>query len=289
MTSKHNLIKGSIFMIIAFFFIAVFGSLLKEAGESGSKIWVTFIAYLSAFILHAIYMWEKPSFLKTKRIVRHFFRGFFGVAATVLYIWAMHSIPLLDATLLFNTTPLFIPLLSIFFLKSKVTWKIWLSVVIGFIGVVLILKPTDDIFKEIGDILGLASGLFLALAFIQIKLLTATEPGKRITFYFFLFGTLLMIPFLFFAEAPPLKTWIFGSLAGVSFVLTQIFIVKAYQCAEAHDMGAFQYSSVVFAGIIEWIFWHQTPTILTVIGVVLVIIGGSLVILLSDNKKETIK
>lgn len=276
-------------MIIAFFFIAVFCTLLKVAGESGSKIWVTFIAYLSAFILHTIYMWEKPSFLKTRRIVRHFFRGFFCVAATLLYIWAMHSIPLLDATLLFNTTPLFIPLLSIFFLKSKVSWKIWLSVVIGFIGVFLILKPTDDIFKEIGDILGLASGLFLALAFIQIKLLTTTEPGNRIIFYFFLFGTLLMVPFLFFAEVPPLRTWIFGSLAGVSFVLTQIFIVKAYQSAEAHDVVAFQYTSVIFAGVFEWIFWHQAPTILTLIGVILVIIGGSLVILLSGNKKAAVK
>jgi len=274
-------------MIIAFFFVAIFGAFLKMASKDSSSIWASFMAYIFALIIQIILVSRKGiSFLKTKRFFGHVGRAFFGALATILYIISMKYIPLLNATLLFNTTPLFIPILAIFMLKAKISWKVWCSIVIGFIGVIFILKPGIGILDHPGAIIGLGSGLCLATAFIFIKILTSTEPPERIIFYFFFLGTCFFVPILFFAgEVPSFTYWAWGLGAGASFILTQFFIVKAYTYADPHDIGAFQYVSVIFAGLIGWIFWDRIPTDTDIIGVILVIIGGILAILLSEHRK----
>lgn len=281
------MILGSVYMIITFFFVAVFGLFLKVGQVGTTAIWMTFMAYLSAFVFAAILVFrEGLSFLKTHRFFVLFLRAFFGTAATVLYVIALKYIPLINATLLFNTTPLFVPIFCFLILKVKVSWKVWIAILIGFIGILFIIRPTPSSLGRPGDLLGLGSGIFLALAFTMVKILTSTEPIKRINFYFFGIGTLLMLPFLFFSHPTPgLNNWAWAAGTGVFFILCQIFLIKAYQRAEPHEIGVFQYTSVVFAGLFDWIFWQKVPSLLTLIGVVLVIIGGCLVIWMNSSKK----
>lgn len=282
------MIKGSFYMIVTFFFVAVFGVFLKVGQEGTTAAWMTFIGYAVAFgflVLHTCKI--GLSYLKTKRIIPLFLRAFFGSAATLLYVLSLRYIPLLDATLLFNTTPLFVPIFSIFILKSKISWKVWLAILVGFVGILLIIRPSPHSLGHPGDLLGLGSGILLSLAFVMVKYLTSTEPMQRINFYFFGFGMLLLSPFAFFSEPlPTLVNWGWGLGTGAAFILCQVFLVKAYQCAEAHEIGVFQYSSVVFAGFFDWILWNKTPSLLTFIGVVCVIIGGALAIILSPNRKH---
>lgn len=281
------MIAGAIYMTITFFLVALFGVFLKIGQVGTTAIWMTFIAYLVAYVIAILWVIKNGiAFLKSKRVHILFLRALFGVTATLLYVLSLQYIPLLNATLLFNTTPLFVPIFSIFVFRLKVSWKIWLAILVGFIGIVFIIRPSMEELMKPGDLLGLASGISLALAFVTVKSLLSTEPMKRINFYFFGFGSLLCLPFIFFSTpyASPIN-WAWGVGTGVCFILCQIFLMKAYQKAEVHEVGVFQYTSVVFAGLFDWILWNKTPSILTLIGVILVIIGGALVIWLSPGKK----
>lgn len=170
---ERNIVKGSVLMIFCFFFVSVFGLLLKFGSKQGLSPFLNcFILYLSGLIIQSCLIYKKGiSFLKTKRPVGHFFRGFIGALATIFYILAMKTIALMNATLLFNSTPLFIPIIALLFLRAKISLKVWISIVIGFVGVVLILHPRGDLFQW-GDLYGLLSGIALAIAFIFIQLLS---------------------------------------------------------------------------------------------------------------------
>ncbi len=162
MADKPDLRKGSLYVLAAFFFMAVFGVLTKEATlAGGAPLWVSFITYGSGALLMLPVLFRNGwSFLKTQHIGYHFGRAAFGVSASFLYMLSMEHISMVNATLLFNTTPIFIPLLSILFLGAVVTKRTWLAIGIGFIGIILIIRPSEQIFTQPGNHIGLASGIF---------------------------------------------------------------------------------------------------------------------------------
>lgn len=284
---REKLLQGSLYMIIGFFFVAIYGAFLKAATNSiESILWGTFISYLTPCIIQYCCIAKKGVvFLKTKKYGSYAGRIIFGVLSTLLYISSIHYVSLLNATVLYSTTPLFIPIFAIFILKSKVPAKIWASLIIGFIGILFILRPDESILKRSGDLIGLSSGAIQALAFIFVKILTKTEPIRRINFYFFLFSALLLLPLvILFWEPHPFIDWIWAISAGIAGFFAQLFIVKAYQEAEASEVGAFQYASVVFSGLIGWIVWKQTPALFDLIGVLLIMIGGILAVTMFNKK-----
>lgn len=283
---QKSLIKGSLFMIVAFFCVSLFGLFLKLSSEDSSSLWSLFLGYVFALLIQSVLTLRNGiSFIRTKRPMGHFFRGFIGVLATLFYLLALKLIPLMNATLLFNTTPLFIPLIAWIFLGTKIPGKIWVAIGIGFLGAICILRPTSGFF-EVGALFGLLSGICLAIAFITVQILATTEPRDRINFYFFLIGTicsLLLFPYF----GPMHSYWaiFYSFLVGITFVLVQQFLVLAYSYASAHEVGVFQYVSVVFAGIWGWLIWNERPDLIEYLGIVLVMIGGSLVILLRKKNQ----
>lgn len=290
-TYEPNLSKGVFYALIGFFFMALFGIFSKMASADTTPLWINFLAYFTGFIFFLPIVLNKGlGFLKTQHFKYHFGRGFFGVLASLLYIYSLPYISLLNATLLFNTTPLFIPLFAIFMMGVKVNWLTWLSIFVGFIGVIIIIQPNATLFEKPGNLIALFSGITLALAYVFIKILTPTDPPLRIVFYFFLLASFLQIPFLFFAGPfPSTKTCLLAMGAGVTQILAQWFIVKAYEYAEAAKVGVFQYTSVVFVGIIDWLLWGVIPTASDYLGGAIVILAGIIIISTFWGKAKPVK
>lgn len=287
-THSPNILKGSLLAILAFFFMAVFGILTKTACEYGDPIWVSFITYCVAFLSTAILI--SPQGFATLRSQKYPYliaRGGIGTIASFLYMISMHYIPIVNSTLLFNTAPIFIPFISILFLKVVVPRNIWYAVLIGFIGIVIIIKPGPSILTDPGNLIGLASGISLAIAYLIMKFLTATETGLRILFYYFLIGVLIQIPLLAFAQTPVSYTLIgYASLCGIVLMLAQVGLVRAYIYATASEVGVYQYSSVVFVAIVEWLIWAKAPDLLDCAGFILVAIAGIFIITFSGKVNE---
>lgn len=277
MADKENLFRGALFSLFAFFCMAAFGAFVKAAD---SALWANFLAFVSGLlILFCIVLRPGTQIFKTEHFGLHFCRAFFGIAASIAYVCAIDYIPLLDATLLYNATPLFIPIFSIFLLKCKVERLTWIAILVGYIGVAFIIRPSSHILAQSGDFLGLGSGILLALAFTFVKLLTRTESFFKIVFYYFFLATLLQLPFLsLFGPYPSTESILYSCAAGISLLLAQLGIAKSYSFAPASKVGIFQYSSVVFIGIIDWIVWGITPNLFEVLGTLIVILAGVLII-----------
>ncbi len=281
-----SVIKGSLFGIFAFFCMAIFGILTKEASKLGDAIWVSFITYVIATL--GIWTLSLPKGIRALQSQHYpllIGRAVIGTAASFLYMLSMRYIPIVNSTLLFNTAPIFIPLLSMLFLKAHIQKSIWYAVALGFIGILVIIKPGTDILIEPGNLIGLLSGIALAIAYLLMKLLTSTDTGLRIIFYYFTLGMLAQIPLLFFTTSHmPLESVLYASLSGIMLLIAQLGLVRAYIYAEASQVGVYQYCSVVFVGIIEWLIWGKAPGWLDFIGFLLVGIAG-IIIIRSGNKK----
>lgn len=260
--------------------MAVFGILTKMAYLKDGAIWVSFITYLAGtLVLLPFVGYLGIDFLKSAHYPALLGRAIFGCAASFLYMLSMLYIPIVNATLLFNTAPIFIPLLAMFFLKVHIARNIWFAIVLGFLGIIIIVKPTSDILTKPGNLIGLASGISLAVAYLLIKILSATETKLRIVFYYLCVGALIQVPLLLFAgPLPVVESCAWAALSGIVLVLAQVALVEAYSLAEASQVGVYQYSTIVFVGLMDWLIWGIVPSLFDLFGVILVVLAGILII-----------
>lgn len=217
-----------------------------------------------------------PGNLATGQFPLHLLRGLTGLGAMYCFYYALGHIPLAEAMLLKLTAPLFIPLIAFLWLAESVPVKVRWAIVIGFMGVVLILRPG---FAEVSPValVALAGATLAAVAKVTIRGLSATEPSTRIVFYFALLGTVVSaLPVAWHWVTPSPAAW--GLVLAVSGLATagQLLMTRAYGMAPAAQVGPFTYVSVVFASLYGWLFWDELLDMLTLAGAILIAAAGVL-------------
>ncbi|MEN9877818.1 MAG: hypothetical protein RLZZ158_857 [Cyanobacteriota bacterium] len=275
---KESLLLGSTFLVLAFLantIQSVFGKVLEAQLSVEMFTWVTFLSAL--VIITPIAGSRGFKDLKTNVIKIHLIRGGTGIAGFLLFIAAAQLTSLVNANVLLNTTPIFIPLLALLFLHTKIDRKLWIAIALGFAGMVIVVKPDSTIFTNPGNLLGLTAGFVTAVEFLAVKHLDETESPITQMFYFLLIGTifssLLVIGKL---QAINHEQALIMLATGGCLVCFQFLLIKAYTFAKPHEIGAFQYSSVVFAAILGWVIFKEQLDPGTIIGTMLICVGGVL-------------
>lgn len=208
----------------------------------------------------------------------HLIRGFAGWACFYSYYVAIGKIPLVDASLLRNTAPICVPFFTFFIFGGRISAQGIVGILIGFAGVLFILKPEGDTIS-IWHGIGFLSGVTLALSMIYTRELAESEPSNRILFYYFLISLTLSTPLaLVNFTNIPLKLWPALLFVGFSIFLTMKLYNHAYANAPANTIAPLTYFGVIFAGLLGWIFWGHTPDFRSLWGMLLVIGGGILAI-----------
>lgn len=274
-----DLRRGALLMLASGLLFSTMGALVKHISAHLPNEMVVFVR--SAMGLLALLPWvlhRGVGQLKTKNLRGHLGRGLAGVAAMYCYFYAIAHLPLAEAVLLNYSTPLFVPFIAAAWLGEKISRKLWTAIGTGFAGIVLILKPGLDLFTPV-SLIGLASGMFAALAMVSIRRLTRTEPVLRIVFYFSLVCTAVSaVPLIWRWQAPDPGLWALLIGMGVLASLAQLLLTRAYSHAPAAQVGPFTYSTVVFAAAIGWMFWGEIPDLLSFSGTALVCLAGIMTI-----------
>jgi drug/metabolite transporter (DMT)-like permease len=197
----------------------------------------------------------------------------------------------MNASLLYNTGPIFIPLLGRIFYKHRIDHIETLAIFISIVGVAFVVKPDHGLIDPKG-IFGLLSGLFMAGSQTIYGVNAKREhPGSNL-FYLFFLPTLFAIPALFlFPPSHEQVQGIFQHLPmillflglALSSIFNQIFRGYAYQKAPAASLAPFLYFSTIIAALFDWWFFHIPPTILTIVGFLL-ILGASTLKLILHNR-----
>jgi drug/metabolite transporter (DMT)-like permease len=274
---KPNLIFGALLCTLGYLFIAIMGACSKLVSLEVPVVVILFFQNLICLLLLLPEIFIKGwHTLKTKRIGLHLMRDVMGTLSFFSLFLALKKIPLVDGVLLQNTAPLWIPLVVLIWLKVHMHGHLWWGMVVGFLGVVLILKPSAGII-DVNSLLGVASGIFLAVSLVAIRRLTSTEPTHRILFFYFLFGTLVTSPFALTELAALSQKSLFLLIGvGVSMFIAQTLITYSFTHGKASTFAPIAYSAVIYSGILGWFIWHHLPDLLSSIGLILVIIGGIL-------------
>jgi drug/metabolite transporter (DMT)-like permease len=208
--------------------------------------------------------------LKTTRIKSHLWRTSYGLAAMYCFFYAIAHLPLADAMLFTYSAPLFTPLIAWWWLKEPLSKRMLLTSCIGLLGVLLVAKPSTALFSG-NALIGMSVSVLAAFAFVSIREMSDTEPAYRIVFYFSLFSALASAIPLSWAWQP-LSNHELRLLLGIGLLATtsQIIMSKAYGMAPPGLIGPFAYLAIVFAGVIAWLRWGETPDLTSLIGAALI-------------------
>ncbi len=187
-----------------------------------------------------------------------------------------------------NAAPLFIPLVAFLWNRTPITPAVGISLLVGFIGVVLIIKPGADLLTNPSALIALSAALFSAIALVSVNKLSGHNHPDTILFYYFFIASLATLPFAIFNwSSPTTQEWGYLIGVGVFMAVAQLLIILAYQHATASQIAPFNYSVVIFSGLIGWIVWQNTLDWVAAVGILLVCAGGILSILLAPDAKHS--
>lgn len=265
-------------LITAAFFCAAVMSAFGKAASGVPALQLLFLQYgISFLVFLPVVAREGIGSLRTSHLGLHVFRSVTGSVCQLLFFISVKSIPLMDAVLLSNAAPLFIPLVVYVWFRKTVQPLVWLSLLIGLAGIVLIIKPSATMFRDPAALIALSAAVFSALALVATNKLSATEPPTRILVYNFGISTLLLTPLCAFAWQPPTgRQWLLLVGVGLSMAVTQYLIILAYRQASAASISPFNYTVVIFSGLLGWILFGNVPDWISVLGTALICAGGIL-------------
>ncbi len=214
----------------------------------------------------------------------HVMRVLSGLAAMYCAFYAIAHLHLADALVLTYTAPLFVPFIAKIWLKEDIPSGMLWILPLGFLGVVLIVKPGFGLF-QMASVVGLLSGFLAGVALVGVRRLTLVDSISRIVFWFgFLATGLSAVPVIRVWKMPEMSLWGFLLLLGVFATAAQIFLTRAHRHAPAAQIGPFIYTAVLLAGVWDWLFWEKFPDMYSLLGAVLVCAAGVFTITRSGRK-----
>lgn len=224
-------------------------------------------------------------------------RGVIMFLAYTAYYIALPALPMATTVALYFSAPLFITLLSVLILKEQVGPRRWMALLAGFVGVIIMVRPTGAVF-EWAALLPVLSGFAYALSMISARRLGATESAAALAFWgnaVFLAAALAMSAVLgsgtYGTEAHPslaflLRGWAMPTAfdtflmmsCGIIAAAGLTLLTQAYRIAEASVVTPFEYTGLIWSVIYGWVFWHQWPDATAWAGIA-IIIGAGLYVL----------
>jgi drug/metabolite transporter (DMT)-like permease len=266
--------KGVILMLISALFFALMASAVKWT-EDLPLMQKIFFRDTIGFIVSVILIKKSRIPFKGNNVPFLILRSLIGFSAIVLYFYAISKLYLADASILENTNPFFIILFSFIFLKENIKKYQIATLVIGFLGALLVIKPQFN-YTIVPSIMGLASGVFAGAAYTIVRYLSKTDYPQTIIFYFTATSLLITLPFLFMGHfiAPTLIQWIGLICIALSAATAQFLITNAYRYAPASELSIYNYTQILFALFLGMLFWSEIPDLLSLTGGVLIVLSG---------------
>lgn len=280
----RRLLTGVGLIVAAFFCVAVmsaFGKALADAPTSLVTFFQSFVSLLLFLPWTLRHGWRD---LRSDQLPLHVARALAGLLSQALYFWAVKQMSLVDAVLLVNAAPLFIPPIAWLWNRQPITPAVAASLVVGFVGVALIIKPGADLLTNPSALVALSAAAFSAVALVSVQKLTGRNRSDTILFYYFAIASLATAPFAAaWWQSPTPAQWGYLLGVGLFMALAQWLIILAYQQADATHLAPFNYSVVIFSGLIGWFAWGDTLDAVSLLGIALVCAGGILSIVLTKQ------
>lgn len=286
MNNNNNILKGIFCIIIAGFGFALMSLFVKLSGDLPS-IQKGFFRNIIAVFISSIPLIKHWRVINIPRNNTGWLvlisRSVFGTIGLVLNFYAISHISLADSSIIQKLSPFIIIILSYIFFKEEMTKFQVFAIIIAFIGITLIIKPSGNNIISMGALAALLGALCAGIAYTCVRYLgTHNISGEFIIFFFSSLSSLMLLPYLILDY----RTMTYYQLsmlllAGISATIGQYGVTFAYKFAAAKNISVFDYSQVLFSGIFGYMFFGEFPDFQSLIGYIIVISVGIVLVLRS--------
>jgi len=260
-------LKGALYMTAAAFFFSIMNYLVRLAGQELSPIEVAFFRNLFALLFMMPWLLRVGrSGLATRRLGGHVWRALFGMGAMFCWFYSVTLMPLAEAVSLNFTVPLFATAGAALVLGEVVRARRWTATAVGFLGVLVILRPG---FTDVTWVTGLPilAAAFMACATLFVKSLSETESPNTIVLYMNLLLTpLSLVPAVFVWQWPSTTTLSYMAMLGLLAAAAHIALTRAYAVADASAVLPLDYTRLPFVAAIAFLAFGEVPDLWTWVG-----------------------
>ncbi len=264
-------IRGMLWMLLTAFLLTVTAALMKAAGKSLPLLEIIFIRMVIG-ALSALPLMLRGGFagLSTQRLGGPFVRALLGIAAFVLYTYAITNMLLANAMALAFTTPLWMIIVARVLHGEKAGWPRTIATFVGFVGVVVIARPDVEISTP--ALAALASAFLLSLAMLYVRRLSSTETPEKLAFYVQLFGALFTAPVILMNwQAPSPSDWTILVAAGLIGTLGLFGQARAYGTGSPTVVTPVDFTRLPMAVVIGIFFFSEMPDVTAFTGMAIII------------------
>lgn len=222
--------------------------------------------------------------LKTDKIGIHAARGAFSIMGSICFLYGLKYIHATDAAAISFLENVIVVLIGVLYYKEELSYSRMLLIICGTIGALLVIQPGFAAFNYHYIYLFMAL-LFWSFNNMSIKVLGRTERSRAQLFYVTVFSCLLSFPLALYQwETVTLEHMKYIVIMAVLYLIHLIAIFKAFKFADFSVVMPFDYTRLIFTGIISYMFLDESPDIFKIIGYCLIIVGG-LILLEHEARK----
>jgi drug/metabolite transporter (DMT)-like permease len=267
--------RGIASMLLAVAIFSCMDALIKWLSATYPTIEIVFFRSAFAFLplLPALARGGRAA-LRTRRPLVQAGRAALGLVSMIAFFYCFRVMPLADVFGIAFSAPIFVTALSVPLLGERVGIRRWSAVVVGFIGVLVMLRPDSGLFASASWIALFATALY-ALGQIFVRDLTKTETTVCIVFYVTLTTTLASAAALpFYWVSPSLVDAPLLAAVGILGGLAQLAFTRAFRLAPAAVVSPFDYTGLLYASVIGYYVWGDVPTVAFLAGAGIVMASG---------------
>ena len=272
-------VQGALWLLASAFLFTIMQTIAKYLGQRLDPFQVS-LARAFFGLLAIVPFLMRAGFgdggIKTKVLPLQLLRGVVGTLAMFCGFYAVTHMPLADAQSLNFARGLFLVPLAIIFLKEKVGTRRVAAMAIGFLGVVIMLRPTGEI--EPAALIALLGAALVALATVLVKIVSRYDTPITLMFYTGFVGTLVaVVPAVLNWVPPTAMEYFLLVVVGVMGATAHNCFIRGYAIGDTTAVAPFEYSSLIFAAIAGVFIFADLPDVYTILGA-MIIVGASLYI-----------
>lgn len=271
--------RGAIWILLSAVLFTFMAVAIKQMGKHFDSFQIVFFRCLFHFLTILPFVIREGgwSVIRTSRFPLHLFRVSLGLMAMFCGFYAFVHLSLADAVAISFARPLFMIPLAVLFLHEVVRLRRWSATAIGFVGVLVMLRPGESAIST-AALVALLGAFCVAVVLVVIKRLSTTERPLTISIWFGIIATIVsLVPAVMVWKQPTLEQLFWLALIGALGATAQYMVIRAYRIGEATAVAPFDYVRLLLAGAVGWVVFAEEPDIWTAVGSAL-IIGSTLYI-----------
>ena len=274
--SKSKEFVGILFAVAAYFSFSILDAFQKTTVINHSIFQLLFIKYIFTLLLSCSEAKRKNNykFWQSNNVKLQVLRSFFSIIESGCFVLAFRYLSLADVHSVGSLTPVIIVALSALILKENVSPKTWIAIFVGFLGVLIILRPGLSIF-DIKSLLPLMAAFFLGLYQVVTRKVSENDSTETSLFYTSLIGFIVMSILAFVYWQPlTLNSYFLFTGIGIFFSMGIYFQIIALSKARASIIQPFHYTLIFWAIILGYLVYDDLPNIPTIVGAIIIAASG---------------